>query len=155
MNELTEKVERSIQTLKILESKSEPYYVCYSGGKDSDTIRILAELAGVDYELHNNHTTVDSPVTVRYIREVMSQYGDKGTIHKPKRSMWQLIVDKQFPPTRIARYCCAELKETGGFGRRKVTGVRWAESTNRKNNQGRETYTKLKGLRKEEKNGEF
>ena len=110
--------------------------MCYSGGKDSDTIRILAELAGINFEIHNNHTTVDSPTTVRYIRSVMKQYGERGFIHYPEKTMWQLIVEKMFPPTRLARYCCAELKEKGGKGRRKITGVRWAESNNRKNNQG-------------------
>ena len=38
------------------------------------------------------------------------------------------------PPTRIVRYCCSEFKEIGGEGRLKITGVRWAESSNRKNN---------------------
>ena len=39
------------------------------------------------------------------------------------------------PPTRLVRYCCANLKESGGKGHVVVTGVRWAESANRKNNQ--------------------
>ena len=39
------------------------------------------------------------------------------------------------PPTRLTRYCCDKLKEKGGKGRIKVTGVRWAESNNRNNNQ--------------------
>ena len=47
--------------------------------------------------------------------------------------MWQLIERKLMPPTRIVRYCCAELKEEGGKGRFVVTGVRWEESTKRKN----------------------
>ena len=34
------------------------------------------------------------------------------------------------------RYCCEKLKETGGVGRRVLTGVRWAESVNRANNAG-------------------
>lgn len=34
------------------------------------------------------------------------------------------------------RYCCEQLKESQGKGRFTVTGVRWAESSNRKNNQG-------------------
>lgn len=139
MSELQNKIDHAIQTFRLFEKKDEPYYLCYSGGKDSDTIRILAELSGVNFELHNNHTTVDSPTTVYYIREVMKKYGDKGIIHYPERSMWQLIAGKMMPPTRIVRYCCAELKEKGGFGRRKVTGVRWAESSSRKNNQGRIT----------------
>lgn len=149
-----EKEDRAIQYLKSFEPKTEPYYLCYSGGKDSDTIRILADLAGVSYECHNNHTTVDAPETVYYIREVMSKYGEmriehdqkdghkiyrygeRGFIHLPLKTMWDLIVDNGIPPTRIIRYCCRELKEKGGQGRRKITGVRWAESTNRANSAG-------------------
>ena len=51
-------------------------------------------------------------------------------------TMWQLIVKKGMPPTRMVCYCCDELKEGGGHGRIMVTGVRWAESTKRKNNRG-------------------
>lgn len=40
-------------------------YLCYSGGKDSDCVRILAELAGVNYDLVHNLTTVDAPETVQ------------------------------------------------------------------------------------------
>jgi phosphoadenosine phosphosulfate reductase len=50
--------------------------------------------------------------------------------------MWNLIPKKKMPPTRLARYCCAVLKETAGKGRLTVTGVRWAESQRRKENQG-------------------
>lgn len=34
------------------------------------------------------------------------------------------------------RYCCSWLKETNGDGRMTITGVRWAESARRKENQG-------------------
>lgn len=40
------------------------------------------------------------------------------------------------PPTRLVRYCCAVLKENTGRDRFIATGVRWAESTNRKKNRG-------------------
>ena len=50
--------------------------------------------------------------------------------------MWNLIPEKRILPTKLARYCCEYLKESGGDGRKTVTGVRWAESTNRKLNQG-------------------
>lgn len=132
----TKQEARAIEILRNFNNPDEPYYGCYSGGKDSDAVRILFDLAGVNYELHNNHTTVDTPNTVKYIKETLSQYGDKAFIHMPEKSMWKLIVEKGMPPTRLARYCCAALKEKGGKGRRKVTGVRWAESNNRKNNQG-------------------
>lgn len=35
------------------------------------------------------------------------------------------------PPTRTMRYCCEVLKEHGGEGKVKITGVRWDESTRR------------------------
>lgn len=50
--------------------------------------------------------------------------------------MWSLIPQKLMPPTRLVRYCCSILKERGGQGRYITTGVRWAESTKRKNNRG-------------------
>lgn len=107
-----EKEKRAIQYLKMFEPESEPYYLCYSGGKDSDCIRILAELAGVRHDINHNLTTVDAPETVRYIRTIPNVI-----INKPELSMWQLIVKNKMPPTRIARYCCKELKEKGGFVR--------------------------------------
>lgn len=150
-----EKEKRAIDYLRTFEPESESYYLCYSGGKDSDCIRILAELAGVNHEVHHNLTTVDVPETVQYIRAIMSEYGerqlikteterfyrygDKGFIHLPELTMWELIVKKKMPPTRLARYCCEALKERGGKGRIKITGVRWAESRNRKENQGQVT----------------
>lgn len=127
----TEKEKRAIDYLKLFEPEEEAYYGCYSGGKDSDVIRILLSLANVKHELPHKLTTVDAPETVNYVKG----YKDI-IIDRPKRTMWQLIVDKKFPPTRLARYCCEELKERGGQGRLKVTGVRWAESNARTENGG-------------------
>ena len=125
------KEKRAIQYLKAFEPETEPYYLCYSGGKDSDVIRILASLAGVKHDIVNNHTTVDAPETVRYIRTIPNVI-----INYPKRTMWQLIVEKMMPPTRLMRYCCAELKERAGKGRVLITGVRKDESPSRAANGG-------------------
>lgn len=125
------KEKRAIQYLKAFEPETEPYYLCYSGGKDSDVIRILASLAGVKHDIVNNHTTVDAPETVRYIRTIPNVI-----ITYPEKTMWQLIEEKMMPPTRIVRYCCAELKERGGKGRVKITGVRKEESVSREVNGG-------------------
>ena len=141
-----EKEKRAIQYLRSFEPEEEPYYLCYSGGKDSDAIRILAQLAGVKHECKHNLTTVDAPETVRYVRETIG----KENINYPKESMWQLIVKKRMPPTRIARYCCEVLKERGGEGRLKITGVRWSEGTTRKKNRGLvNVIGKEKTMRKE------
>ena len=120
---------RVIEVLKSFEPEDEPYYLCYSGGKDSDCIRILADLAGVKHDIVNNHTTVDAPETVQYIRSIPNVH-----IDMPEYTMWDLIVKKKIPPTRLMRYCCEELKEHGGAGRVKITGVRKAESFSRSEN---------------------
>lgn len=69
MNDLNKKELIAIERLRAFEQE-EPYFVCYSGGKDSDVIRILAELSGVKYELHHNLTSVDAPETVNYIKSI-------------------------------------------------------------------------------------
>ena len=121
-----------------------PLVITDSGGKDSQVCKELALRAGIPFEVMHNHTTADAPETVRFVRQEAKRFEDLGikyTINMPtykgKRvSMWSLIPQKLMPPTRIVRYCCAVLKETGGAGRFITTGVRWAESTNRKNNRG-------------------
>lgn len=134
--ELIGKVDTAIERLKNFESK-DGYYLAFSGGKDSVVIKALADLAGVKYDAHYRVTSVDPPELVRFVKSFddvsfdvpRDGYGDPIT-------MWNLIPKKLYPPTRIARYCCEKLKEDGGDGRKVITGVRWAESTNRKNNQG-------------------
>lgn len=135
-SELAEKERIAIERLKAFEP-DEPYHLCYSGGKDSDVIRILAQLAGVKHELHHNLTSVDAPETVYYVQSIPNMHIDIPHDKDGNRvSMWSLIVKKGIPPLRIARYCCSELKEKGGEGRLKITGVRAEESVNRKKNAG-------------------
>ncbi|MCM1220349.1 MAG: phosphoadenosine phosphosulfate reductase family protein [Lachnospiraceae bacterium] len=132
-----EKEKQAIAYLQTFEPETEPYYLCYSGGKDSDVIRILAEISGVKYEMHHNLTSVDAPETIHYIKSIPNVIIDiPHDIHGNRISMWSLIIKKGLPPTRLMRYCCAELKETGGKGRMKITGVRAAESVNRAKNGG-------------------
>lgn len=127
----TTKEKRAIEYLKSFEPKREPYYLCYSGGKDSDCILALARLAGVNFEAVHNLTTVDAPETVHYVQQQKDVH-----IDYPHTSMWELIVKQKYPPIRTERYCCKYLKEDNGRGRVKITGVRWAESARRKDNQG-------------------
>lgn len=126
-----EKELKAIERLKAFEP-DDGYYLCYSGGKDSDVIRILAQLAGVKHEVVHNLTTVDAPETVRYVKSVGARIDRATYPDGSPKTMWNLIVKKHMPPTRLLRFCCSELKETGGKGRVKVTGVRWYESTSRK-----------------------
>lgn len=132
-----------------LQAYKQPLVVTTSGGKDSSVCVALAERAGIPFEVMHNHTTADAPETVYFVRDELHRLELKGIkcavnypIYKDQRtSMWQLIPQKLMPPTRIVRYCCAILKERGGSGRFIVTGVRWEESTKRKN--GRGIYEKI------------
>lgn len=128
------KEQLAIERLKAFVPKDgEPYYLCYSGGKDSDAIRILAALAEVPHEIHHNLTTVDAPETIHYIKTIPGVIIDKARFKDGKqKTMWNLMPRKRLPPTRLMRWCCSELKEGGGRGRLKITGVRWSESNARK-----------------------
>ena len=145
MSELRDKVTMSIERLKAFEPE-EGYYLAFSGGKDSVTCKALMDMAGVKYDATYRVTSVDPPELVRFIKEqhpdvkrevprYPADYKNPKLAGKPI-TMWNLIPEKLMPPTRILRYCCEKLKESGGDGRVTVTGVRWAESSNRKKNQG-------------------
>lgn len=135
--EVCDKVELAIKRLKAF-CPPEGYYLAFSGGKDSQCIYHLAKMAEVKFDAHYCVTSVDPPELIRFIRKnypdvkFERQHNEDG---QPV-TMWNLIPEHKMPPTRIVRYCCEKLKETNGEGRFTVTGVRQAESSNRKRNQG-------------------
>lgn len=136
-SELSEKVKASIERLKAF-CPPEGYYLAFSGGKDSVVCKRLLDMAGCKYDATYRITSVDPPELYQFIRDKhpdvkreRPQYSD-GTVV----TMWNLIPKKMCPPTRLARFCCQYLKEDAGNGRMTVTGVRWAESVNRRKNQG-------------------
>lgn len=138
-----DKVQVAIDRLKTFEPP-EGYYLAFSGGKDSVVIKALSDMAGVKYDAHYHHTSVEPPELVRFVREHHKDVNIEWSIDKEgnRITMWNLIPQKSLPPTRIVRYCCRALKEDGGSGRMCVTGVRWAESPNRRRNQGEVTIYK-------------
>lgn len=132
-----DKVQIAIDRLKAFEPP-EGYYVAFSGGKDSQCIYHLCVQGGVKFDAHYSITSVDPPELIRFIKKY---YPDVSRDYPRDAdgkvvTMWNLIPKHTIPPTRMARYCCAELKETNGKGRVTVTGVRWAESARRKKLHG-------------------
>ena len=122
-----------------LQNNPAGYYVCISGGKDSSVIQELCIMAGVKCEFVHNHTSVDHPETVYFVRrekERIEKMGYTFKIEYPRyrdgrqKTMWSGIAKKGLP-TRRVRWCCEQLKESGGTGRYCITGVRWAESAKR------------------------
>lgn len=127
------KVENAIKRLQSF-APPEAYFVAFSGGKDSQCIYHLCQMAGVKFDAHYSVTSVDPPELVQFIKRQypdvifdLPRYADGSRI-----TMWNLIQKHSMPPTRMVRYCCEELKESRGEGRVVVTGVRWAESARRK-----------------------
>lgn len=139
-----DKVNVAMNRLRLHEPP-EGYYVAFSGGKDSCVVLDLCKRAGVKYDAHYNVTTVDPPELVQFIRREYPEAWEGR--NKPKKTMWDLIVEKRVPPTRLMRYCCQVLKEGGGTKRYVVTGVRHAESAKRAKRQMTETCTRHKTRR--------
>jgi len=128
------KLEVAIERLKQIEPRGGSFYLAFSGGKDSCVIKALCDMAEVKYDAHYRVSSVDPPELIRFIKEYhpdvefeFPRYNDGSVV-----TMWNLIPKKSMPPTQIVRYCCKYLKEDGGEGRDKITGVRWDESVKRK-----------------------
>lgn len=132
----------------------QPLVCTYSGGKDSDVMLELFKRSGIPFEAHNSHTTVDAPPTVYHIRKKFRELEEKGinakiempTYKNKPVTMWSLIPQKGMPPSRLMRYCCSVLKETGCANRFIATGVRWDESNAR---LGRAEYETIASSKKE------
>ena len=154
---LREKEQKAIDVIRLASELSQTYYhaplvVCFSGGKDSMVLLHLALRAGVEIEVINSHVTIDPPDLVYFTRECikdLQSVGIKAEIRKPtfkgkSTNMWQLIVDKSMPPTRLNRYCCEVLKESSTPERFSVVGVRASESKKR---HGRDSFADPKTKR--------
>lgn len=132
-----ERLEFGLQHSRRLYNK--PLYIAFSGGKDSVCLyglsvllakklnKPLEEVANFYY----NVTNVDPPDLVQFIKKEYPFV----KWNLPKKSMWELIIEHGLPPLRMVRYCCEKMKEVKVKDVVMITGVRWAESLNRKNNR--------------------
>ena len=142
------KVEKAIESLRIAEKIAKDFYdkplvVTYSGGKDSDVLLDLALKSGIIFEVSHSVTTVDAPQTNKHVNKVFARLKEQGitTYERLPRfkgepiNMFDLIVKKGIPPTRLVRYCCSIFKESTEKNRVIALGVRAAESRNRQNRE--------------------
>ena len=93
---IRDKVKDALEFLRDFEPE-DGYYLAYSGGKDSTVLLDLARRSGVKFDAHYNLTTVDPPELVRFIRTQPDVI-----IESPEKTMWELIIEKRMPPTRMA-----------------------------------------------------
>lgn len=121
--ELVQKAER----IALLYDNTDGYYLAFSGGKDSQALYHVAQIAGVRFKAHMSLTSVDPPQVIRFVKR---QYPDVDLV-KPKMSMFDKAIEMGILPTMHVRWCCAQFKESAGAGKVTLIGVRAAESTRR------------------------
>ena len=130
---LRKKIEHSIEIIKKAEQLSLTYdpengfFLAFSGGKDSQCLYHVAQLAGVKFKAHFSPTSVDPPEVIRFIRR---SYPDV-EIAKIKQSIYKTAIKKHIMPTQIIRWCCQIYKESAGAGKVTLIGIRHAESSKR------------------------
>ena len=147
---LKKKIEYSIDLLRKSEKMAirldheNGFYLAFSGGKDSQALYHIAEMAGVKFKAHMNLTSVDPPEVIRFVKK---QYPDVELI-KPKMSIYDMALKKHILPTMRLRWCCAEFKEMSGAGKVTLIGIRKEESARRSKRE--EVSINIKGKRTEE-----
>lgn len=130
---LRKKMEHSIELLQKAEKlalaydKEDGYFLAFSGGKDSQCLYHMAQLAGVKFKAHMKLTSIDPPEVIRFVRKIYQEVN----MIKPKMSIYEMAIKKHILPTRALRWCCAEYKETAGAGKVTLIGIRKSESTRR------------------------
>lgn len=122
-------VQRSVALLQAnAPADGRPYFGCFSGGKDSVTIKALAELAGVPVKWHYN-VIIDPPELMRFIKE---HHPDVEWIRCKHGPFFRRMREKLMVPTRWRRWCCREYKHTlGPKGCTRLLGIRVEESRKR------------------------
>lgn len=89
------------------------FYLAFSGGKDSQALYHITQLAGVAFKAHFSPTSVDPPQVIRFIK---TNYPDV-EFEKVTKSIYAMALEKRIFPTMKFRWCCAEYKERGGLER--------------------------------------
>ena len=130
---LGRKIDYSVELLRKAEKMAlrlDPengFWLAFSGGKDSQALYHVAQMAGVRFKAHMNLTSVDPPEVIRFVKR---KYPDVELI-KPRMSIFEMAKKKHLLPTRRFRWCCAEYKEISGAGKVTLIGIRKQESARR------------------------
>lgn len=132
---LDHKIEYSINLIKKAEKialnlNPEGFYLAFSGGKDSQVIYKLCEMAGVKFHAHMNLTNLDPKPVLDFVRDKYPNVKKE----RPKISFFKWLEKKQLP-TRQIRWCCEKMKEGGGTSNVVIIGIRKAESAKRAKRQ--------------------
>lgn len=124
--ELEIKTDRAIRFLNSIDT-GDILTLGFSGGKDSIVIYDLAKKAGIKFIAVHSITTVDPPGTISFIKNNYPEV----VIERPETTFFKLV-EKRGAPGRLKRFCCEQLKERSGIGKRFIDGSRADESDTRR-----------------------
>lgn len=102
-------------------------WLAFSGGKDSQALIHIAQLAGVKFKAYFSPTSVDPPEVIRFIRKNYPEV----EFNPLKKSIYSEFLKIKCLPSMKIRWCCAEFKEKGGANKVVLVGVRNSESVKR------------------------
>ena len=102
--ELEKKINQAIRLLQSIPTDKGDIELSYSGGKDSDVILRLAQMAGVKVRVIYKSTSIDPPGTIPHAIK------NGAEVIRPKKTFFQLV-EQNGLPSRFARFCCKVLKE--------------------------------------------
>lgn len=133
---LQSKIDHSIKLIQRAEAtalryREDGFFVAFSGGKDSQVLLHLTQVAGVKYTAQYNLTTLDPPENVHFIK----QFYPTVEIVRPDKTFHQICRHHKMLPTQWTRFCCKELKESSNAHAVTLTGVRRGESARRSHRQ--------------------
>lgn len=118
---------RKSEALALKYDADNGFWVGFSGGKDSQALLHIVQLAGVKHNSYFSPTSVDPPQLIRFIR---TRYPEVG-FTPLKESIYDVFRRTKVLPDQRIRWCCAVFKEKGGENKVTLTGVRKEESARR------------------------
>lgn len=119
---------RKAERLALAYDPENGFFNTFSGGKDSQCLYHLMQIAGVKHKTHMNLTSIDPPEVIRFVK---TQYPDV-ELSKPKDSIFNIAIKEKYLPTMRMRWCCNEYKENAGAGKVTTIGIRHDESPRRR-----------------------
>lgn len=103
--DLQAKIKRAVRLLQaVAKGYDGDIEIAYSGGKDSDVILRLAQMAGIRHRVIYHNTTIDPPGTIQHA------LANGAEVIRPERTFFQLV-EQMGLPNRFQRHCCRYLKE--------------------------------------------
>lgn len=131
-----EELTKEYQSLEFIKEHEPPegYFVGFSGGKDSVVVLDLVRRSGVKHEVYYSATGIDPPELVRFIKKYYPDVIWKRPNYKGHKSFFGMIPAHHAVPTKLARWCCDELKKFPTLSvplKIRIMGIRAEESVRR------------------------